>query len=96
MALIVLLKEYLDLTRRINNELSKMDVNGLFDASKASSNYKRLAEAATDVTKSYDEQKAALDQLKREYSDMLPQQMLTIEGIKDLKGNYDSATRSIY
>ena len=96
MALIVLLKQYLDLTRRINNELAKMDVNGLFDASKASSNYKRLAEAATDVTKSYDEQKAALDQLKREYSDMLPQQMLTIEGIKDLKGNYDSATRSIY
>ena len=95
-ALIVILKQHLDLTRRINNELSKMDVNGLFDASKASSNYKRLAEAATDVTKSYDEQKAALDQLKREYSDMLPQQMLTIEGIKDLKGNYDSATRSIY
>ena len=93
---IVILKQYLDLTRRINNELAKMDVNGLFDASKASSNYKRLAEAATDVTKSYDEQKAALDQLKREYSDMLPQQMLTIEGIKDLKGNYDSATRSIY
>lgn len=93
---VVIMKEYLDLTRRINNELSKMDVNGLFDASKASSNYKRLAEAATDVTKSYDEQKAALDQLKREYSDMLPQQMLTIEGIKDLKGNYDSATRSIY
>lgn len=93
---VVILKEYLDLTRRINNELSKMDANGLFDASKASSNYKRLAEAATDVTKSYDEQKAALDQLKREYSDMLPQQMLTIEGIKDLKGNYDSATRSIY
>ena len=27
---------------------------------------------------------------------MLPQQILTIEGIKDLKGNYDSATRSIY
>ena len=93
---VVILKEYLDLTRRINNELAKMDVNGLFDASKASSNYKRLAEAATDVTKSYDEQKAALDQLKREYSDILPQQMLTIEGIKDLKGNYDSATRSIY
>ena len=93
---VVILKQYLDLTRRINNELAKMDVNGLFDASKASSNYKRLAEAATDVTKSYDEQKAALDQLKREYSDMLPQQMLTIEGIKDLKGNYDSATRSIY
>lgn len=95
-SVLVLLKQYLDLTRRINNELAKMDVNGLFDASKASSNYKRLAEAATDVTKSYDEQKAALDQLKREYSDMLPQQMLTIEGIKDLKGNYDSATRSIY
>ena len=93
---IVILKQYLDLTRRINNELAKMDVNGLFDASKASSNYKRLAEAATDVTKSYDEQKAALDQLKREYSDMLPRQMLTIEGIKELKGNYDSATRSIY
>lgn len=93
---VVILKQYLELSRRINNELAKMDVNGLFDASKASSNYKRLAEAATDVTKSYDEQKAALDQLKREYSDMLPQQMLTIEGIKDLKGNYDSATRSIY
>lgn len=93
---VVITKEWLYLNRRINNELAKMDVNGLFDASKASSNYKRLAEAATDVTKSYDEQKAALDQLKREYSDMLPQQMLTIEGIKDLKGNYDSATRSIY
>lgn len=93
---VVITKEWLYLNRRINEELSKMDVNGLFDASKASSNYKRLAEAATDVTKSYDEQKAALGQLKREYSDMLPQQMLTIEGIKDLKGNYDSATRSIY
>ena len=92
----VVMKQLLDLSQRLNNEMAKMDVNGLFDASKASSNYKRLAETVADATKSYDEQKAALDQLKREYSDMLPQQMLTIEGIKDLKGNYDSATRSIY
>lgn len=92
----IVAKQFLDLSKRLNNELAKMDASGLFDASKLSSNFKRLAESATDTTKSYDEQKAALDQLKREYKDILPDQMLTIEGLKDLKGNYDAATKSIY
>ena len=92
----IVAKQFLDLSKRLNNELAKMDASGLFDASRLSSNFKRLAESATDTTKSYDEQKAALEQLRREYQDILPDQILTSKGLKDLQGDYDKITQSIY
>lgn len=93
---LVALKQFSDLSKRLNNELTKIDINGMFDASKLSGNFKRLADIVVDTTKSYDEQKAALEQLRREYQDILPDQILTSKGLKDLQGDYDEITQSIY
>ena len=92
----IVAKQFLDLSKRLNNELTKIDINGMFDASKLSGNFKRLADIVVDTTKSYDEQKAALEQLRREYQDILPDQILTSKGLKDLQGDYDEITQSIY
>lgn len=77
-------------------ELNKIATEGSFDASKSVAEYKRLADIVSDATKSYEEQKEALDTLKRTYGDILPAHMLEIDAIRQMKGNYDEATKSIY
>lgn len=89
-------KQFYDEANRINTELDKMDANGLFDATKSAANFKRLARVVTDTTKTYEQQKQAIEQLRREYKDILPDQMLTAKGIKELNSYYSRATQSIY
>lgn len=76
-------------------ELSKIELTGVFEASKMSGEYARLANIVSDVTKSYDEQKKALDTLKRTYKDILPDHLLEAQTIKEMAGNYDEATDAI-
>ena len=76
-------------------ELSKIELTGIFEASKMSGEYTRLANIVSDVTKSYDEQKKALDTLKRTYKDILPDHLLEAKTIKEMAGNYDAATDAI-
>lgn len=61
-----------------------------------STNFERLANTVLDVKKSTTEQNNALKTLKNTYAEYLPTQTLTIEGLKAMKGNYDSVTRAIY
>lgn len=77
-------------------ELNKIATEGSFDASKSVAEYKRLADIVSDATKSYEEQKEALDTLKRTYGDILPAHMLEAKTIRDLQGNYEGATQAIY
>ena len=76
-------------------ELNKIELTGIFEASKMDAEYKRLADIVSDVTKSYDEQKKALDALKRTYDDILPKHLLEAQTIKEMAGNYDEATAAI-
>ena len=77
-------------------ELNKTLSEGYDNAVTMSTNYKRLANTVTDATASYDEQEKALEELKRTYSDILPQHYLEADAIRAMKGNYDEATSAIY
>lgn len=86
----------LSAARKEQEELNKIDLQGSFGASKMVADYITLANTISDTTKSYEEQKEALDTLKRTYGDILPAHMLEVDAIKQMKGNYDEATQSIY
>ena len=77
-------------------ELNKALSEGYDNAVTMSTNYKRLANTVTDATASYDEQEKALEELKRTYSEILPQHYLEADAIRAMKGNYDEATAAIY
>ena len=77
-------------------ELNKALSEGYDNAVTMSTNYKRLANTVTDATASYDEQEKALEELKRAYSEILPQHYLEADAIRAMKGNYDEATSAIY
>lgn len=83
-------------SKKEQEELNRIAIQGSFDASKSVAEYERLANVVSDATKSYEEQKEALDTLKRTYGDILPSHLLEVETIRNLKGNYDEATQAIY
>lgn len=67
-----------------------------YDANKLASNFESLANKILDSTTSAEDQKKALEELQNKYSEILPAQTLTIEGLKALKGSYDDVTKAIY
>lgn len=83
-------------TKREQEAMNKIVSEGAQTAGEMSQKFKQLADAATDSTKSTKEQQAALSELKRTYSDIIPVEQLTIENLKQMKGNYDAVTNAIY
>lgn len=77
-------------------KFNKTVSEGVVSANEMTANFKRLADIATDSSKSTKEQNEALVELKRTYSDILPSQTLQIENLKAMKGNYDAVTTAIY
>lgn len=61
----------------------------------AVNNIIRLVNIISDQTKSYDEQKEAVDELKRSYGEILPKELLEIEAIQNLAGNYSILTDKV-
>lgn len=78
--------------RKMNRTISE----GVQTASEMSQKFKVLADTAIDSTKSVDEQKEALDELKRTYGDIVSAESLRIESLKAMKGEYDAVTAAIY
>lgn len=83
-------------TNRLEKALNDIASEGAFSASQSANNYARLASTVADSTKSYQEHNKALAELKRKYSDILPEQYINAEGIKALNGNYEKAIETIH
>lgn len=83
-------------TYKSQRKMNKTISEGAQTASEMAQKFKILADEATDSTKSIDEQKKALDELKRTYGDVISAEQLTIENLKKMKGNYDAVTTAIY
>lgn len=83
-------------TNRLEKALDDIASEGAFSATQSANNYARLASTVADSTKSYQEHNKALEELKRKYSDILPEQYLNAEGIKALNGNYEKAIKTIH
>lgn len=77
-------------------ELNQVAIESTYDAHKLTARYETLVGIIKDQTKSFQEQKAAIDELKRTYGDILPAEMLEIENIRTMGGEYDKARQAIY
>lgn len=82
-------------SQKTRRELEKLEIQGAFDAQMSVTEFKRLADSVRDTSKSYKEQKQALDTLQRKYKDIVPDKLLEIKNIKDAKDGYDEATNAI-
>lgn len=58
-------------------------------------NFEYLADKAVKAAAGSKEQKEALEELQRTYKDILPQEVLELEYLEKLKGNYGSLTQAI-
>lgn len=92
----VAIYEVVQNTNRLKEALDGIAAEGAFSVVQSSNNYAQLASVVTDSTKSYQEHNKALAELKRKYSDILPEQYLNAEGIKALNGNYNEAIKIIH
>lgn len=92
----VAIYEVIQNTNRLKEALDGIAAEGAFSVVQSSNNYVKLASVVTDSTKSYQEHNKALAELKKKYSDILPEQYLNAEGIKALNGNYNEAIKLIH
>ena len=79
----------------LRDELSKIGIDGDVEQSHLISRFEALASSIVRSTDGSKEQIDSLKTLKKVYADILPEQLLTIEGLRELKGNYDEVTKSI-
>ena len=92
----VAIYEVIQNTNRLKEALDGIAAEGAFSVVQSSNNYVKLSSVVTDSTKSYQEHNKALAELKKKYSDILPEQYLNAEGIKALNGNYNEAIKLIH
>ena len=92
----VAIYEVIQNTNRLKEALDGIAAEGAFSVVQSSNNYVKLASVVTDSTKSYQEHNKALAELKKKYSDILPEQYLNAEGIKALNGNYNESIKLIH
>lgn len=93
--LVVGIYELATSTSQLTEDLTRMQEEVFNDATDAVSNYQKLADTVRDVTKSYSERKDAMDEIKRAYGDILPKQMLEMEGIIAISDGYKEASDAI-
>lgn len=84
-----------DNSTKLRREISKLAAEGIGKSADMGSRFVALANTVTKSTSSVKEQTEALSSLKQIYGDILPAQLLTIDGLIALKGNYESATIAI-
>lgn len=80
---------------RLQEALDNISTENQQEQDKSVRNFERLANVVVSATSSYREQQSALDELRRTYKDIIPQERLTIENLKQMNGNYDLLTASI-
>lgn len=57
--------------------------------------YQELTKTVNDTNSSYEDRKKALEELNRVFGDILPKEMLEEEYIRNIKDNYEEATKAI-
>lgn len=80
---------------QLKESLDNIETESIQEQEKSVRNFERLANIAVSASSTYKEQQAALDELKRTYKEIIPQEQLTIENLKQMNGNYELLTASI-
>lgn len=81
--------------QQLKETLGNIENENVQEQNKSVRNFERLANIAVSASSTYKEQQAALEELKRTYKDIIPQERLTIENLKEMNGNYELLTASI-
>lgn len=76
---------------KLNSELREIESTGIGNMYDSIFQYRELADTIKDTTKSYEERKQAMDDMKRVFQEMLPDEMLEIENIRKMKDGYVEA-----
>lgn len=80
---------------RLNDELAKIGSEGATKMEQSVHNFERLARVAVESVDGTKDQTEALKELQRTYGDIIPAQDLSIEKLREMKGNYDAVTQAI-
>lgn len=75
--------------------ISKISEETATETAKSVRNFEYLADKAVNAPKGSTEQKEALEELNRAYSDILPKELLELEYLDKLNGKYGSLTNTI-
>ena len=81
---------------KFNRELEKIETDGLKNYQDLYKTYQKLVTIIRDNNKSLQEQNDAYEELKRTFKDILPDQQLQIEYLKDTKNGYEQVEAAIY
>lgn len=80
---------------RLSKALKEIKDEGSIEADKSVYNFETLAKTAVEAADGSREQKEALEELQRTYRNIIPAQDLTIEKLREMKGEYTSLTNAI-
>jgi DNA repair exonuclease SbcCD ATPase subunit len=80
---------------KLQRELNNLQEEGAVAVEKSVLGFELLADRAVKAADGSQKQKDALDELHRTYKDMIPVEDMTIEKLRQMKGNYDALTGSI-
>lgn len=82
-------------SNELKNALADIGEEGKKSIEKSTYNFERLAKKAVEAADGSKEQKDALSELHRTYRDMIPIQDMTIDKLRELKGNYEALTQAV-
>lgn len=80
---------------RLKNTLADIGTETGVEISRMVTNFESLAKKAVDAADGSREQKDALSELQRTYRNIIPEQNLTIEKLREMKGEYTNLTIAI-
>lgn len=80
---------------RLKNTLSDIGTETSVEISRMVTNFESLAKKAVEAADGSREQKDALSELQRTYRNIIPEQNLTIEKLREMKGEYSNLTIAI-
>lgn len=81
--------------QKLNDELDRIREEGYSDAWNLVFRFRELAATIKDSSTSYEEYQSAVEELQRTYKDILPDEMLEAENIKNISDGYKDATEAI-
>lgn len=80
---------------RLKKALAELKDESLVEADKSAFNFELLARKAVEAADGSKEQREALQELQNTYKNIIPLQELSIEKLKELRGNYEAYTKAI-
>lgn len=79
----------------LNEDLGRIGSESLDEMNNSIGRFIELAKVVSDTSKTYTEHKEAIEELKRSYSEILPEQKLQSDYIRALNGDYKDLTDTI-